>query len=88
MNESNRLQITIDAMKLFIQSLPANCKFGIISFGTNYEWLKDETGMQTLMKYDDETKRHCLSKISEFGANLGGTKVLEPLKEAINFARN
>jgi hypothetical protein len=29
-----RMEVTKDAMKLFIQSLPPNCKFQIISFGT------------------------------------------------------
>lgn len=31
------MEVTKDAMKLFMQSLPPNCKFQIISFGTSYE---------------------------------------------------
>lgn len=32
-----RIEVTKDAMKLFMQSLPSNCRFQIISFGTTYE---------------------------------------------------
>jgi Mg-chelatase subunit ChlD len=32
-----KIEVTKYAMKLFIQSLPPNCKFQIISFGTTYE---------------------------------------------------
>ena len=28
---------TVEALKLFVQSLPAGCMFDIISFGSNYE---------------------------------------------------
>jgi Mg-chelatase subunit ChlD len=31
-----KMEMTKEALKLFIQSLPAGCKFEIISFGSNY----------------------------------------------------
>jgi Mg-chelatase subunit ChlD len=35
MGNYNRMKITIDAIILFLQSLPSGCKFGILSFGSN-----------------------------------------------------
>ena len=36
MQIKNRLDITKNALKLFLRSLPCDCKFSIISFGTSY----------------------------------------------------
>lgn len=36
----NRIRVTRDAMKLFMQSLPTGCKFQIIGFGSNYEQMQ------------------------------------------------
>ena len=38
MGNYNRMDITVDALKLFMQSLPNKSKFGIISFGSRAEW--------------------------------------------------
>ena len=35
--EGETMITTVEALKLFVQSLPAGCMFDIISFGTNYE---------------------------------------------------
>ena len=35
--EGKRISLAIDAMKLFIKSLPPQCKFQIISFGSSYD---------------------------------------------------
>lgn len=37
----DRIETAIDALKLFIQSLPLGSKFSIIQFGTNYGFIKD-----------------------------------------------
>ena len=61
-----------------MRSLPENCKFSIISFGTTYEFLdQDEDGT-----YNDETRDAAISEIEIFDADFGGTNILEPLKEA------
>ena len=35
MGMNNRMEITNDAVVLFLQSLPSDCKFGIIGFGSD-----------------------------------------------------
>lgn len=51
MGLSNRMQITIDALKLFIQSLPTGSRFGILSFGSDCSWSKGH-----IMEYNNGTK--------------------------------
>ena len=50
MGLENRMQITIDALILFIQSLPSGCKFGILSFGSDIEWSFDITDYNNASK--------------------------------------
>ena len=38
-----RIEVTKDAMKLFMQSLPQKCKFQVISFGTDYSCMEQKT---------------------------------------------
>lgn len=51
--EGENIKVARKALQLFVQSLPANCKFSIISFGDRYELhknfgdLKSETGIWT-----------------------------------------
>ena len=37
-----RIQVAVQAMDLFIRSLPKGCKFSIISFGSDFEPLHPE----------------------------------------------
>jgi len=55
MGQNNRMQITIDALVLFIQSLPSGCKFGILSFGSNFVWSKGE-----MIDYNNKTKEDAI----------------------------
>ena len=40
--EGNRMQVAKDALSNFILSLPVDCKFSIISFGSRFETMKIE----------------------------------------------
>lgn len=40
MSWNNRMKITNDALVLFLRSLPGGCKFGMLGFGSKFEWSK------------------------------------------------
>ena len=76
----NRMQLAKDALTVFIQSLPLECQFTIISFGSRSEAMKDGDG-NTTIKYSDASKDQAISQIASFQANFGGTDILSPLKQ-------
>lgn len=69
------MDVTRQALKLFLSSLPDGCKFSIISFGSNYQYLRQEHPFE----YNDESLKYCRDQIEEFEANFGGTNIYEPL---------
>ena len=71
-----RIKIARDALILFMRSLPEGCTFSVISFGSKYAPLQDETPFMT---YDDENKNTAIDLIEKFGADFGGTEILKPL---------
>jgi hypothetical protein len=73
-----RMRLAVQALKVFLKSLPVGVKFNICSFGSHYSflWKKSVTyGQETL----DEAIRHAES----FASNYGGTEMLEPVKATI-----
>lgn len=70
----NPMEMTKSALKLFMQSLPANSKFNIVSFGTRIEFAYSKS--QT---YDNKSMKDALKKIEQFSADLGGTDIYSPL---------
>lgn len=63
-----------EAMQLFLRSLPEDCFFNIIGFGSSYEKFFPQS-----KRYDDETLRMATQHISQITANLGGTEIYQPL---------
>ncbi len=45
------MEVTKDALKLFLKSLPFGCKFDIISFGSDFQYLQNP---KPLEESDDE----------------------------------
>ena len=77
---SNRMQIAIDALSLFVRSLPKDCSFSIIGFGCNYQVEEIDGG--GVVAYINENKQYALDLIKNYGANYGGTEILQPLIHA------
>ena len=76
-----KMDMTKEALKLFIQSLPSGCLFEIVSFGSRFEMSsKDKKGIRN----DDNNVKLIKDEIEGFAANMGGTAIFEPLKYAIN----
>ena len=75
------MKITKEALQLFIKSLPSdNTYFQIISFGSNYHFIGDE---KDPLVYNQENLEKATQKIDNFSANMGGTNLLDPFKEAL-----
>ncbi|KAH7082718.1 von Willebrand factor type A domain-containing protein [Paraphoma chrysanthemicola] len=74
----SRITLVVQALKVFLKSLPVGVKFNICSFGSSYSflWPKSVTYSQQTL---DEAIRHADS----FTANYGGTEMLAPLKRTI-----
>jgi hypothetical protein len=75
---NTRIKSMVQALKVFLKSLPVGIKFNICSFGSSHSflWPKSVTYSQTTL---DEAIRHA----DEFAANYGGTEMLAPLKATV-----
>nr|XP_046246259.1 von Willebrand factor A domain-containing protein 5A-like isoform X2 [Scatophagus argus] len=70
-----RISSARDTLLLLLKSLPMGCFFNIYSFGSTYEHIFPKS-----VKYSQKTMEEALKKVEKMGANLGGTEILEPLK--------
>lgn len=66
----NRIQMAKEALTIFLKSLPPQCFFNIISFGSRHENMFSKSQPAT-----DEIIQETLEKISRFGADMGGTNL-------------
>ncbi|CAI2379149.1 unnamed protein product [Moneuplotes crassus] len=60
---------------LFLHSLPPGSQFNVISFGNDYE-----TIFECTVPYTQENMEYATSRIKAFGADMGGTEILRPLR--------
>ncbi|XP_035700370.1 von Willebrand factor A domain-containing protein DDB_G0292740 [Folsomia candida] len=65
------------ALQLFLHSLPTDCYFSVIGFGSSYELLFKEGSL----KYGPESLHETVNYAKSISANLGGTEILAPLKD-------
>ncbi|EAR98295.1 type A von willebrand factor domain protein (macronuclear) [Tetrahymena thermophila SB210] len=73
------IQNAIEALILFIKSLPLDSYFNIYSFGTEFSKLFDQS-----QKYSNENVELALNEIITYSANYGGTNIYQPLSEIFN----
>ncbi|CAL8124348.1 unnamed protein product [Orchesella dallaii] len=64
------------ALLIFLHSMPADCYFNIVKFGTDFEFL-----FPTSVKYDDDTLKQSINCATKLDAYLGGTEILGPLEK-------
>ena len=77
----SRIKHAKSTLELLLQSLTIGCYFNIIGFGSSYELLSSSGSLE----YTQETLESSLKAVRELQANLGGTYLLPPLKEALDF---
>ncbi|CAF1376753.1 unnamed protein product [Rotaria sordida] len=76
MADENKIELVREAMLIFLKSLPINCYFNIIRFGSDYESLFEK---RTVI-YNEENVRKAETLIEQMKANMGGTELLQPLQ--------
>lgn len=78
MISGNRIGNLINALNIFLRSLPVGVKFNVCSFGTKLEflWPKSKT-------YSQETLDKATSYVKSFSANFGGTEMYKPIEKTI-----
>ena len=74
----SRIRNAAKCMKIFIHSLPENCKFAIWRFGSNCECMVESSD------YNSENIRNASELIEKLSADLGGTNLMQPLTRILN----
>ncbi|XP_065133590.1 von Willebrand factor A domain-containing protein 5A-like isoform X2 [Paramisgurnus dabryanus] len=80
MHNGEGAQIRIESAKetllLLLKSLPMGCYFNIYGFGSHFESFFPQSVL-----YNQDTMDQALKKVNEMTANMGGTEILQPLKQ-------
>jgi len=76
MRDENKIGLARQAMLVFHKSLPVDCQFNIIRFGSQYKSLFP----QITAVYNEENARKAEELIKGMQADLGGTELMQPLK--------
>ncbi|CAK70304.1 unnamed protein product (macronuclear) [Paramecium tetraurelia] len=74
----SRISKAKEALILFLKSLPQDSEFNIISFGSNFYSLWNESKM-----YSQNSLEQAINHVQSMDANLGGTRIIVPLKEMV-----
>ena len=69
-----------ETLLFFLQSLPKNSFYQLIGFGSSVNYIYSEEPVEYTVDNVNET----ISEIKKLDANLGGTKLYEPLKNIFN----
>ncbi|EAR91779.1 type A von willebrand factor domain protein (macronuclear) [Tetrahymena thermophila SB210] len=68
-----------EALVLFLQSLPIDSYFNVVSFGSSFEKL-----FPSSQKYNSQNLEQAVQIINQYSANLGGTEIYQPLHNVFN----
>ncbi|WAQ96474.1 VWA5A-like protein [Mya arenaria] len=64
-----------EALLLFLKSLPVGCYFNVVSFGSMYDCLFNES-----KHYSERTLNEALMVLANMDADMGGTEIYKPLE--------
>lgn len=63
-----RIKKAVEALTLFIKSLPQDTYFNVVSFGSNYQNMFEKS-----VRYSDKEVNSSVANIKSMGADFGGT---------------
>ena len=69
----------VQALTLFLQSLPTDSYFNVVSFGSSFSNLFSKS-----RKYNKDSLQQAISTISSYSADFGGTEIFEPLENVLS----
>ncbi|KAM3130705.1 hypothetical protein pb186bvf_017213 [Paramecium bursaria] len=73
-----RIEKAIEALRLFLQSLPLDSYFNIVSFGSTARRLNQQS-----QKYDDQSIEKTFQQLATFNASMGGTEIKKCLEQEV-----
>jgi von Willebrand factor A domain-containing protein 5 len=73
MRDENKIGLTRQAMLLFLKSLPINCYFNIIRFGSSHQSLFSSV----TSIYNEQNAKQAEQLIKKIDADLGGTELVK-----------
>ncbi|CAF1140001.1 unnamed protein product [Rotaria sp. Silwood1] len=76
MSDENKIGLAREAMFLFLKSLPLNCHFNIIRFGSTHQALFNEI----TAIYNEQNAQKAEQLTNQLQADLDGTELLKPLQ--------
>ncbi|KAJ4865416.1 vault protein inter-alpha-trypsin domain-containing protein [Trichoderma breve] len=76
MGGGQKIPNVVDALKIFLKSMPVGIKFNICSFGSHYEFLWERS-----MTYEEGSLETAMNHVSGFSANFGGTEMYRPMED-------
>jgi hypothetical protein len=76
-----RMTNAIKALEKFIQKIPTEAYFNVISFGSDYSAIWSNS-----VPARDFFKQACLADIKSYGANMGGTEIYSCLQDTLNLS--
>jgi uncharacterized protein with von Willebrand factor type A (vWA) domain len=69
------IKLAVEALKLFLYSLPSGSRFNVVSFGSEYSFMFEKS-----VEYNDSNLDRAVKEIVTFDADMGGTEILSPIK--------
>ncbi len=76
-----KIEQSKNLLQLFLRSLPLNCHFNIISFGSGVKVFSSQS-----VVYDEHTMQKASIHVQEMEADMGGTDLLAPLKHVLSLS--
>ncbi|CAG8506406.1 2686_t:CDS:10, partial [Dentiscutata heterogama] len=81
--QSGAMKKASEALQLLLRSLPEDCYFNVISFGSHFDSLFEKS-----QPYSENSFSKALKHAQEMAANYGGTEIYNPIKWAFENSRN
>ena len=86
MEKNRRIETVIDAVRIFLRSLPVGSSFAILSFGSEFRAM--EINGQSILKVDAKTVKSAIAQLETFEPDMGATNAFGPIHAAFTMPWN